>query len=76
MFDKRKLPAQVNTALPRIDDVSPAERNHVYLKCKKLQIEAERQKRIERENFILLTHLNEIMTAKRVDNSWLCDLPK
>lgn len=67
---------QVNSALPRIDDVSPIERKHVHLKCKKLQMEAERQSQIERDNFILLKHLSNIMTGRRLDNLWLCELPK
>lgn len=67
---------QVSRALPRIDDVSPPQRNHVYIKCKKLQHEAERHAQIERDNFILLKHLNKIMTDKRVDNFWLQENPK
>lgn len=67
---------QVSRALPRIDDVTPPRRNHVYIKCKKLQSEAERHAQIERDNFILLKHLNKIMTDKRVDNFWLQENPK
>ncbi len=66
----------MSRALPRIDDVTPPQRNHVYVKCKKLQTEAERHAKIERDNFILLKHLNEIMTAKRIDNCWMYEHPK
>lgn len=64
------------SALPRIDDVTPPQRNHVYYKFKKLQTEVERHAQIERDNFILLKHLSDIMTAKRIDNIWLYNQPK
>ncbi|XP_065202110.1 uncharacterized protein LOC135832651 [Planococcus citri] len=67
---------KVITALPRIDDVTPPKRSHVYVKCKKIQTEAERHAQIERDNFILLKHLNDIMHIKRVDNCWLYEHPK
>lgn len=63
-------------ALPRIDDITPPIRNHIYFKCKKLQLEVERHATIERDNFILLRHLHEIMAAKRIDDRWLDQQPK
>uniref|UniRef100_A0A8D8T6U6 Uncharacterized protein n=1 Tax=Cacopsylla melanoneura TaxID=428564 RepID=A0A8D8T6U6_9HEMI len=61
---------KVQAALPAIDVRSPEYRDHVALKRKKLQREYERCKKIEHDNFILLKHLDKIMTTCRVDNTW------
>ncbi|XP_008474780.1 uncharacterized protein LOC103511817 [Diaphorina citri] len=60
----------VQSALPAIDVKSPESRDHVTLKRKKIQKEYERCKKIEHDNFILLKHLDTIMTKCRVDNTW------
>ncbi|KAI5704714.1 hypothetical protein M8J76_009899 [Diaphorina citri] len=61
---------KVQSALPAIDVKSPESRDHVTLKRKKIQKEYERCKKIEHDNFILLKHLDTIMTKCRVDNTW------
>ncbi|XP_039279795.1 uncharacterized protein LOC111060105 isoform X5 [Nilaparvata lugens] len=62
---------KVDGALPAIDVSPPTERAHVTCKLKKLQKEAERCSRIEKDNFTLLQHLSSIMHTSRVDNMWI-----
>ncbi|XP_039279792.1 uncharacterized protein LOC111060105 isoform X2 [Nilaparvata lugens] len=65
------LSYEVDGALPAIDVSPPTERAHVTCKLKKLQKEAERCSRIEKDNFTLLQHLSSIMHTSRVDNMWI-----
>ncbi|RZF41116.1 hypothetical protein LSTR_LSTR002748 [Laodelphax striatellus] len=62
---------KVDGALPAIDVSPPTQRAHVTCKLKKLQKEAERCSRIEKDNFTLLQHLSSIMHTSRVDNMWI-----
>lgn len=56
------------SATPVIDTKSPPQRAHVAVKLKKLQKEAERSRKIERDNLMLLQKLNYIMTKHWQDN--------
>ncbi|KAJ8911192.1 hypothetical protein NQ315_006035, partial [Exocentrus adspersus] len=60
----------VQSALPAIDTSPPPYRSHVAIKSKKQQKENERCMKIERDNFILLQKMEDIVKTSRIDNSW------
>ncbi|EFA03364.1 hypothetical protein TcasGA2_TC013349 [Tribolium castaneum] len=66
---------KVQSAGPAIDTRPPLPRQHVALKLKKRQKEAERCQEIEKNNFTLLKRLSYVMRTSRVDNYWATPQP-
>lgn len=66
-FQHRK---NVQGAAPVIDFYPPSEYSHITIKLKKLQKEAERQEKVNKDNVRLLQRLGSIMTTKRLKNFW------
>lgn len=66
-FQHRK---NVQCAGPVIDFYPPSEYSHITIKLKKLQKEAERQEKVNKDNVRLLQRLGSIMTTKRLKNFW------
>ncbi len=60
----------VEMAGPVIDFYPPCEYSHITKKLKKVQKEAERQEKVNKDNVRLLQRLGEIMTTKRLKNFW------
>lgn len=60
----------IQGAGPVIDFYPPSEYSHITTKLKKLQKEAERQEKVNKDNVRLLQRLGSIMTTKRLKNFW------
>ncbi|XP_026481400.1 uncharacterized protein CFAP97D1 [Ctenocephalides felis] len=67
---------KVARATPAIDFGPPVPRDHVKLKLKKCQKEAERCEKIAQDNIKLLQRLQSIMKVNKVDNYWTEAPPK
>lgn len=67
---------KVRSAGPAIDFGCPPKRDHVVVKHKKKQKEAERKDEIKKENIRLIQKLGVIMNTLRLDNFWTEPRPK